>query len=94
MSRRKSSLSHAGSYADIAHFWDTHDLADYWDQTQPEECEVAYQIEVTYFALKNSLAGLLSQIARRREVTEEALLNAWVRDRLLDEMADLESFGL
>jgi len=94
MSRRKSSLSRAGSYADIARFWDSHDLAEYWDQTEPEEIEVVYQPEVTYFAIKNSLATMLSQIARRREVSEEALLNAWVRDRLLDEMADLESFGL
>ncbi len=94
MSRRKSSLSHAGSYADIARFWDTHDLADYWEQTQVEEVEVVYQPEVTYFALKSSLAALLSQIARRREVSEEALLDAWVRDRLLDEMADMESYGL
>jgi hypothetical protein len=94
MSRRKSSLSCAGSYADIARFWDAHDLADYWEQTLPEEVEVAYRPEVTYFALKNSLAAMLSQIAQRREVSEEALLNAWVRDRLLDEMADVESFGL
>jgi hypothetical protein len=94
MSRRRSSRSQATSYPDIAHYWDTHDLAEHWSYTRPEEFEVVYQMEVTYFALRNSLAARLSEIARRREVSEEALLNAWVRDRLLDETADLETFGL
>ena len=31
--RGKSSISKAQSYTDIGEFWDTHDLADYWDQT-------------------------------------------------------------
>ncbi len=94
MSRRRSSRSQATSYRDIARYWDTHDLAEHWPHTRPEEFEVVYQIEVTYFALRSGLAARLSEIARRREVSEEALLNAWVRDRLLDETADLETFGL
>ena len=94
MTRRRSSLSHATSYSEIAEFWDEHDVADCWDQTSPEEFEVSYQIEVTYFALKNTLAARVTDIARRREVSEETLLNAWVRDRLLEEMADLEVYGL
>ena len=94
MSRRRSSLSHAASYREIAEFWDAHDLSEFWAQTGAEEFDVAYQIEVTYFALKSSLAARLSEIARRREVSEETLLDAWVRDRLLEELADLESYGL
>lgn len=91
MNKRKSTLSQATSYRALARFWDTHDLAAYWAQTHPQEFEVAYQPEVTYFAIKSSLAALLHEIARRREVSAEALLNAWVRDRLLDEIADLEA---
>ncbi len=91
MSRRRSTLSQATSYRAMARFWDTHDLADYWAQTRPQEFEVAYQAEVTYFAIKSSLAAMLSEIARRREVSPETLLNAWVRDRLLDEITDLGS---
>ena len=91
MNKRRSTLSQAASYRAMARFWDTHDLATYWAQTCPQEFEVAYQPEVTYFALKSSLAALLHKVARRREVSPEALLNAWVRDRLLDEIADWES---
>jgi len=27
-------------YDEMAEFWDTHDLADYWDQTEPAEFEI------------------------------------------------------
>lgn len=40
MARNRSSLSKAGSYHEIAEFWDTHDLAEYWDKTKPVEFEV------------------------------------------------------
>ena len=43
MSRRKSSISKASSYEEIAEFWDTHNLADYWDQAEPVEFEVDIQ---------------------------------------------------
>jgi hypothetical protein len=37
--KNESSISKAQSYIDIGEFWDTHDLADYWDQTEPAEFE-------------------------------------------------------
>ena len=89
MSKRRSTLSQAQSYRELTQFWESHDLSDYWAQTQPEEFEVAYQIEVTYFALKKSLATKLSEIAQLREVAEETLLNTWVRDRLQEEMDEM-----
>jgi hypothetical protein len=91
MSRRRSSLSQATSYRAIARFWDTHDLAEHWERTRPQAFEVRYRVGMTHVALKSNLAAMLHEVARRREVSPEALLNAWVRDRLLDEMTDLES---
>ncbi|MGQ9503048.1 MAG: hypothetical protein ACUVSF_13515 [Anaerolineae bacterium] len=91
MSRRRSSLSQATSYRAIARFWDAHDLAEHWEETRLQEFEVTYRVGITYVALKSSLAAMLNEVARRREVAPETLLNAWVRDRLLDEMSDLES---
>jgi hypothetical protein len=44
----RSSVSKARSYKEIGEFWDTHDLAEYWEQTQPIEFEVDVQSEVTY----------------------------------------------
>lgn len=40
LKKAKSSISKAQSYKEIGEFWDSHDLADYWDQTEPAEFEV------------------------------------------------------
>lgn len=40
MKENKTSISGAQSYEEIGEFWDSHDLGDYWDQTQPVEFEV------------------------------------------------------
>jgi len=37
---KQTSISKAGSLEEIAEFWDTHSLADYWDQTHEFEFEV------------------------------------------------------
>jgi len=49
--RNRSSISEAQSYRDIGEFWDTHDLADHWDRTEPAEFEVDILSEITYYAL-------------------------------------------
>ena len=35
-----SSISKASTWEEIAEFWDTHSLADYWDETHEVEFEV------------------------------------------------------
>jgi hypothetical protein len=32
------------SYEDMAGFWDTHSLADYWEQTEPAAFEISEQV--------------------------------------------------
>jgi len=82
MNRSNSSISKARSYKEIGEFWDTHDLADYWEQTQPVEFEVDIQSEVTYYPLDITLAAKVRSIARRRGVSPETLLNLWVQEKL------------
>ncbi len=33
--KRKSSILRASNYSEMGDFWDTHDLSDFWDKTQP-----------------------------------------------------------
>jgi hypothetical protein len=82
MNRSNSSISKAQSYKEIGEFWDTHDLADYWEQTQPVEFEVDIQSEVTYYPLDITLAAEVCSIAKRRGVSPETLLNLWVQEKL------------
>lgn len=40
---RATSISKARTLDEIADFWDTHSVADYWDQTEEVEIEVRAQ---------------------------------------------------
>ena len=51
MHEGRTSISKARSYKEIGEFWDTHDLADYWEQTHPVEFELDIQSEVHYRTL-------------------------------------------
>lgn len=82
MSKSRSSISKAESYKEIGEFWDTHDLADYWEQTEPAEFEVDIRSEVTYYALDNTLSARVRAIAKQRGVSAETLLNLWVQEKL------------
>jgi hypothetical protein len=62
----KSSISQAQSHREIGEFWDTHDLADYWEQTEPVEFEVDIKSEVRYYALESALAAMVAKVAWQR----------------------------
>ena len=81
-----STISKAQSYKEIGDFWDTHDLADYWEQTYPVEFQVDVQSEVIYYALDASLSEEVCSIAKRRGVSPETLVNLWVQEKLEEEM--------
>jgi hypothetical protein len=89
MSKRKSSISQARSFREIAEFWDKHSLSDFWDTTSPAEFEVKFEPEVKYYAIKISLADRLARLAEEREVAEETLLNTWIRDKIEEELETL-----
>jgi hypothetical protein len=87
MSEGRSSISQAKSYKEMGEFWDTHDLADYWDQTEPVDFEVDIQSETTYYALDRQLSQKLARVAEERGVSAETLLNMWVQEKLLEQAA-------
>ena len=87
MSENRSSISQAQSYKAMGEFWDTHDLTEYWDQTEPAEFEVDIQSEVTYYAIDSTLSVKLAKSARQHGVSPETLLN-------LTKRCDLSLFQL
>lgn len=84
MNESRSSVSKATSYQEIGEFWDTHDAADFWEQTEPVEFDVDIESEVRYYALESSLATQIDQFARHKGVTAETLLNLWVQEKILE----------
>ncbi len=85
MKKTKNSISKAGSYREIGEFWDTHDLAEYWEQTKPVEFELDIQSEVTYYPLDKALSARIRFIAEQRGVSPETLLNLWVQEKLQEQ---------
>ena len=85
MSENKSSISQAKSYHEIGEFWDTHDVTDYWEETEPVEFEVDIRSEVRYCALEKSLANKVSEIAWQKGISVETLVNLWVREKIEEE---------
>ena len=80
--RNGSFISEAQSYMDIGEFWDTHDLADHWDQTKPAEFDVDILSEITYYALDRKLSEAVRSLVRQRGVSADTLLNIWVQEKL------------
>jgi hypothetical protein len=82
MIRNRDSISQAKSYEEIAGFWDTHDLSDFWKQTREAHFDVQISTEVTYYALDKKLSDQLQNLASRRGVTANTLVNLWVQEKL------------
>ncbi|MFN8487794.1 MAG: CopG family antitoxin [Caldilineaceae bacterium] len=69
------------SLEEAAAFWDTHSLADYWEQTQ----EVALDVQAPrrqWIPLASSLWAPVIERARQEGISVETLINLWVAERL------------
>ena len=76
-----SNISKARSLDEIAEFWDTHSLADYWDQTQAVEIEVRAKRR-RRVTLDPDLYERIEAQARLRGVLPETLINVWLLEHL------------
>jgi hypothetical protein len=66
---------------EAAEFWDSHILADYWDETKEAQIEVR-AVRKQRVALASELAKQVADVARRASVSVETLVNLWVAERL------------
>jgi hypothetical protein len=82
MDENKSSISKAQSYREIGEFWDRHDVTDYWEQTEAVEFEVNLESDVRLVALEPDLASKANEVAWKKGISLETLLNLWVREKL------------
>lgn len=67
----------------IAEFWDTHSLADYWDQTEPAEFEFDPQAKRRYLvAIDPDVLARVRTVARQKGLQTESLINLWLEQKL------------
>lgn len=69
------------SIEEAAEFWDSHSLADYWDETKEVQIEVRASRKQRV-ALASELATRLADVTKREGVSVETLVNLWVAERL------------
>ncbi len=70
-------------YEEAAEFWETHSLADYWEQTEPATFEVSPQLQRRFLVpVDRDLIGRAQKVARTRGVSTESLVNLLLEQRL------------
>lgn len=76
-----TSISKASTLEEIAEFWDTHSLADYWDETHEATFEVRAERR-RRITLDPEVYTQVQNVARKRGVLPETLVNIWLVERL------------
>jgi hypothetical protein len=79
--RAQSSISNARTLKELAEFWDTHSLADYWDQTHEVEFEIRAQRR-RRVTLDPEVYSQVEALAHRRGIQPETLVNLWIAERV------------
>ena len=87
MSKNKTSISKATSYKEIGDYWDSHDVTEIWDQTKKVEFDVQIESEVTYYPLEKSLSEGVQNLAKKRGVSSETLINLWIQQKLQEQFS-------
>jgi hypothetical protein len=76
-----TSISKARTLEEIAEFWDTHSLADYWEQTREAEFEVRAKRR-RRVTLDPEVYTRIETQAHARGILPETLVNLWLAERL------------
>ena len=76
-----TSISRVQTLEEIGDFWDSHSLADHWDETQEAEFEVRVKRR-RRVTLEPEVYNEIEEQARVRGVAPETLVNVWLLDRL------------
>ncbi len=81
--RANKTLPESTSYEEMEEFCDTHDLGEYWDQTEPAEFEISPQARRHYLVpVDRELLLRVQHIAQIRGVTTESLVNLLLEQRV------------
>ena len=81
MARNKTTISKARSIQEIGDFWDTHSLADYWDQTQ--EVEFIVRAKKRHrITVDPEMYSQIEEHAHINGILPETLVNLWLAEKL------------
>lgn len=79
----KQSLPVFSSYEEVSEFWDTHSLADFWDETEEVEFQIAPDARRRYLvAIDPTILQRVQRLARGRGLSTESLVNLFLEQHL------------
>lgn len=85
MKKKKSRIPDFKTYEEEAHFWDTHDITDFEDET--EDVEIVFELdkprnEMLVLRLQKNIKDKLERIARNHGLNVSTLARMWLMEKL------------
>ena len=80
---RKSRIPEFASREEEAEFWDTHSLADYWDEFKPTRVRFAKNLsEGITIRLDSESLGKVRALAKEKGIGPTVLIRMWIMENL------------
>lgn len=73
------------SLEEAADYWDTHSLADHFEETVPVEIEVCLPRRKITLEIDRDMQYRLKKIAQKKKQSYGKLINTWIREKILQE---------
>jgi hypothetical protein len=78
----KPAIPKTDSIEELARFWDTHDLTDYFDELPEVPSPFARGADAVRIVLAPDEHDAIRKLATTQGVEESALIHEWVKERL------------
>jgi hypothetical protein len=82
-SKSKAELPENMTMREASEFWDEHSFLEF-DDVEEVDFEVDLKGEKHYFAVEKDIARMIHQVAQKRGVSSETLVNLWLTSKLDD----------
>lgn len=70
------------SIDELVDFFEKHDMGEYWEQMPEAEFNVNIKERKHLIALEESVVAKVTEIARKKKMPSEALINAWLKEKI------------
>jgi len=79
------SMPQFNSLDELVDFFDTHDMGGFYEQLPEADFEVDIKRRKYFFALDVEVVKKLTEIAKLKQITSEALANIWLIEKIKEQ---------
>ena len=79
---KAKTLPRSKSVKELVHFFETHDMGDFWEKMPEAHFDVNIKKRKHLVALEEDIIDKLTEIAKSKKVSSESLINAWLKDKI------------